>query len=146
MRIAIGSDHAAWETKTEVVAELRRHGHWIDDLGTYDGERTDYPRYAYAVARQVAAGDAERGILLCGSGIGMSMAANRVPGVRAALVHDEQTAKLCREHNDANVICLGARLLALDEIINCIELFLDEPFAEGRHTARVAMIDDPPPS
>ena len=144
MHIAIGSDHAAWEAKTQVVNELREQGHQVDDLGTYSGESCDYPVYAYAVARKVAAGEAERGVLICGSGIGMSIAANRVAGVRAALVHDEQTATLCREHNDANVICLGARLLPADELISLVEVFLETPFGGGRHEGRVAMFDAPP--
>lgn len=144
MRIAIGSDHAAWEAKTEVVAELRQAGHQVDDLGTYNAESCDYPVFAFAVARKVAAGDADRGVLLCGSGIGMSIAANRVAGVRAALVHDRQTAQLCREHNDANVVCLGARLSPIDQILECVEVFIDTDFAGDRHARRVAMFDAPP--
>ncbi len=141
MHIAIGSDHAAWEAKTELVAHLRAAGHQVDDLGTHNGDSTDYPRFAHAVARKVAAGTAERGFLLCGSGIGMSIAANKVRGARAALVHDENTAGLARKHNDANIACLGARLIPTDAIISIAEVFLDTAFEGGRHATRVGMIE-----
>jgi ribose 5-phosphate isomerase B len=141
MRIAIASDHAAWEAKTELVSELRKLGYWVDDLGTYDGASCDYPRLAFAVARRIASSEADRGVLLCGSGIGMAIAANRVAGVRAALVYDEQTAELSRRHNDANIICLGARLLPLDQLISLTQRFLETPFEGGRHENRIALID-----
>lgn len=146
MRIVVASDHAAWQAKDRVVAQLLELGHQVEDLGTNSDESTDYPRYAYRVADAIAAGRADRGVLLCGTGIGMSITANRVPGVRAALVHDAHTAQMSRAHNDANVLCLGARILDQETIERLVGIFLDEPFDGGRHERRVAMFDRRPDS
>jgi len=144
MRIAVGSDHAAWTEKDAVVQALRQQGHEVQDLGTDSGDSTDYPLYAYQVADAVAGRRAERGILICGTGTGMSIAANRVPGVRAASVFNEQMATMCRAHNDANVLCLGARVVSPEQIRALVALFLETPFEGGRHGRRVAMFDDRP--
>lgn len=146
MRIAVGADHAGWETKDRIVRFLREQGHEVDDLGTSSGASVDYPRYAYLVARRVASGEADRGVLVCGTGIGMSIAANRVAGARAAVCHDEFTAKMAREHNDANVLCLGGRVVAPERALALAEIFVTTGFGEGRHAPRVAMFDAPPPA
>lgn len=141
MRIALGSDHAGFALKEALEAWLVAEGHAVTDLGCHDTNRTDYPPIAHAVARAVAGGDAERGVLVCGSGIGVSIAANRIEGARAALVNEPVSARLSREHNDANIVCLGARLVGPDMAEEILRVFLTTPFAGGRHEARVAMID-----
>jgi ribose 5-phosphate isomerase B len=144
MKIAIASDHAAVAMKTELVAWLRDLGHHVADLGT-DGEASvDYPDYGYILADAVAEGEAERGIALCGSGIGISIAANRNPAVRCALVSEPLSASLARSHNDANVIALGARLTGIEMAKACIEAFLATGFLGGRHCGRVEKLAHPP--
>ena len=144
MRIAIASDHAAFTMKHELAAWLREAGHDVSDLGT-DGEASvDYPDYGYILADAVAHGEAEFGVALCGSGIGISIAANRNPAVRCALVSEPLSASLARQHNDANVIALGARLIGIEMAKACIEAFLATPFAGGRHCARVEKLAHPP--
>jgi len=140
LRIAIASDHAGVAERQTLVAHLRAQGHEVNDLGCAPGESVDYPDQAAAVGRAVAGGAADRGVLVCGTGLGVCMAANKVRGVRAATVHDEYTASMARRHNDANVICMGARLLSAAAITRCVELFLSTPFDGGRHAARVAKI------
>jgi len=139
MRIALASDHAAVDMRLAVAEHLVAQGHVVEDLGADPGQRVDYPDYAAAVAGAVIAGGCDRGILLCGSGIGMSIAANKFAGIRAALVHDATTARLCKEHNDANVLCLGARttgpLIALD----CVDAWLAASF-DTRHQHRLDLI------
>jgi len=137
MRIAIGADHAGFETKEKLKASLAKAGHEVRDLGTSSLDSVDYPDYAARVGKAVASGEAERGVLVCGSGIGMSIAANKVPGVRAALLGDEFSAEVCRRHNDANVACFGARLFAPEAIQRFLDKFLATPFEGGRHQARV---------
>jgi ribose 5-phosphate isomerase B len=144
MRIAIASDHAAIDLKAELAAWLAAEGHEVTDLGPDHGARVDYPDYGYKLARQVAAGLAERGIALCGSGIGISMAVNRDPTCRCALVNEPVSAALSREHNDANVIALGARLIGLDMAKACVLAFLETEFAGGRHRQRVEKLGAPP--
>jgi ribose 5-phosphate isomerase B len=139
MRITIASDHAAVELRQSVAQRLVELGHIVDDLGCALGERVDYPRYAAAVCGAVIQGAADRGILLCGTGIGMSIAANKIVGIRAALVHDVTTARLCAEHNNANVLCLGARSTGPLVIQECIEIWLATPF-DPRHQARLDLI------
>ena len=146
MRIAIASDHAAIAMKTELAVWLRETGHEVRDLGT-DGEASvDYPDYGYILADAVAHAEAEFGIALCGSGIGISIAANRNPTVRCALVSEPLSASLAREHNDANVIALGARLIGIEMAKACIEAFLSTPFAGGRHQGRVDKLGQPAPA
>ena len=137
MRIAIASDHAAIALKAVLVGWLRDAGHEVDDLGPHDTASVDYPDYGYKLADAVANGSAERGVALCGSGIGISIAVNRNPAVRCALVSEPLSAALAREHNDANVIAMGARLTGEGMAIACLEAFLTTPFAGGRHQNRV---------
>ncbi len=143
MRIAIASDHAALELKAALVAWLGEAGHDVSDLGPHDGTSVDYPDYGYKLGRAVAAGEAERGIALCGSGIGISIAVNRNPACRCALVSEPLSAKLSREHNDANVIAMGARLVGIEMAKACIEAFLATDFGGDRHARRVTKLSNP---
>lgn len=143
MRIAIASDHAALELKAALVAWLGEAGHDVSDLGPHDGTSVDYPDYGYKLGRAVAAGDAERGIALCGSGIGISIAVNRNPACRCALVSEPLSAKLSRDHNDANVIAMGARLVGIEMAKACIEAFLSTEFGGDRHACRVTKLSNP---
>ena len=139
-RIAIASDHAAVGLKDLLVPWLREQGHDVADLGTHGAGRVDYPDYGYRLARAVADGEAAFGIALCGSGIGISIAVNREPACRCALVSEPVSARLARLHNDANVIALGARLIGEDMARDCILAFLDAPYEGGRHDGRVAKL------
>jgi ribose 5-phosphate isomerase B len=143
MRIAIAADHAAFSLKAALAEWLRGEGHDVLDVGTDSEARVDYPDFGYRLARAIAAGDAERGIALCGSGIGISIAINREPACRCALVGEPYSAALAREHNDANVLAMGARLIGEDMARACIDAFLTTDFAGGRHAARVAKLGDP---
>ncbi|OWK29786.1 ribose 5-phosphate isomerase B [Sphingomonas mucosissima] len=143
MRVAIASDHAAVSLKATLVAWLREAGHEVLDLGPATAARVDYPDYGFKLAEAIAAGEAERGIALCGSGIGISIAVNRNPAVRCALVSDPLAAALSREHNDANAIALGARLVGEDMAKACVSAFLDTAFAGGRHAPRVDKLGAP---
>jgi ribose 5-phosphate isomerase B len=143
MRIAIASDHAALALKSALVEYLGELNHQVDDLGPHDEASVDYPDYGYKLAEAVASGTAERGIALCGSGIGISIAVNRNPACRAALVSEPLSAKLAREHNDANVIAMGARLTGVDMAKACLDAFLSTPFGGNRHTARVEKLSNP---
>jgi ribose 5-phosphate isomerase B len=143
VRIAIASDHAALEMKTALADYLRDGGHDVRDLGPHDGASVDYPDYGYALATAIADGDAERGVAICGSGIGISIAVNRHPACRAALVSEPLSAKLSREHNDANVIALGARLTGIDMAKACLDAFLSTSFGGDRHVRRVAKLSSP---
>ena len=137
MKIAIASDHAAFALKTELAEWLAGLGHEVADLGT-DGEASvDYPDYGYKLAEHLAAGKSERGIALCGSGIGIAIATNRNPAVRCAQVAEPVSARLARSHNDANAIALGSRLIGADMAKACVEAFLGAEFSGGRHTRRV---------
>jgi ribose 5-phosphate isomerase B len=137
MRIAVASDHAGFALKDELAAWLRDSGHTVIDLGTNSTESVDYPEYGARLARAVADGEAERGVAVCGSGIGISIAVNRNPDCRCARVDDPLSARLAREHNDANVIAFGGRLIGSDMAKACITEFLDTNFAGGRHQRRV---------
>lgn len=139
MRIAIASDHAAVELRQAVTEHLAEKGHVIEDLGVVPGEKADYPKYAAAVAGAVIQGGCDRGILLCGSGIGMSISANKIAGIRAALVHDTTTARLAAAHNDANILCLGARTTGPMVALECVDAWLETPF-ETRHQRRLDLI------
>lgn len=143
MRIAIASDHAALELKAALADYLREGGHDVMDLGPHDGASVDYPDYGYKLAAAIADGDAERGVALCGSGIGISMAVNRNPDCRCALVSEPLSAKLAREHNDANVIAMGARLTGSDMAKACLDAFLATPFGGDRHIRRVEKLSNP---
>jgi ribose 5-phosphate isomerase B len=140
-RIATGADHAGFHLKHKLAEILREQGHDVIDLGTHSDERVDYPDFGAAVGRAVADGDADLGLCVCGSGIGIAIAANKIPGVRAATVHDVTSARLAREHNNANVVCIGERLIGPEVAVQAIDAFFAAVFQEGRHTARVAKID-----
>jgi len=142
VRIALASDHAAFQLRTRLAARLRALGHEVADFGCPSAESCDYPDFAAAAARAVASGACARGIVACGTGIGVCMAANKVPGVRAAVVHDRFTAQMSREHNDANVLCLGARVLPEPLAEELAVYWLTLPFEGGRHARRVGKLDD----
>ena len=143
MRIAIASDHAAIDLKTELREWLIEQGHEVADLGPDTGDSVDYPDYGYKLANVLADGTAERGVALCGSGIGISMSVNRNPAMRCALVSEPLSAALAREHNDANCIAMGARLTGSDMAKACLSAFLETPFAGGRHQRRVDKLSNP---
>src|SRR5262245_57792934 len=140
MKIAVGSDHRGFEAKRRIVAFLRQLGHEVMDLGTNGRDSVDYPDFAFEVAKAVGGSAADRGILLCGTGIGMCIAANKVAGVRAAPCHDSITAEMSRRHNDANVLCLSADLLGEDLMERMLRIWLETPFDGGRHARRVEKI------
>ena len=135
--IAIASDHGGFELKSALKAELSRLGHETLDLGTDGTTSVDYPDFADAMADAIGQGRAERGILICGTGIGISIAANRHPVLRAALVHDAYTARMARQHNDANVLVLGGRTIGIETAKDCLDVFLTTAFEGGRHARRV---------
>ena len=139
--IVIASDHAGVDLKVRILEDLRDGGHEIHDLGPADSSSVDYPDFGHKVAAAVVAGEAETGILICGTGIGMSMTANRHPGVRAALCHDAFTAEMARRHNDANVLCMGARVIGVGVAEQVVEVFLRTSFEGGRHQRRVDLIE-----
>ena len=139
MKIAVGCDHGGFGLKADILALLRDSGHEIMDMGTDSGASVDYPDFARLVCEQVASDVCQRGILICGTGIGMSMAANRYPEVRAALCHEIFTARMSREHNDANVLCLGARVIGPGLAIEMVKTWLETDFAGGRHLRRIEM-------
>ncbi|MEE9294821.1 MAG: ribose 5-phosphate isomerase B [Phycisphaerae bacterium] len=140
MRIVIASDHRGYVAKDNVRAYLKENGHAVEDLGCSSQASCDYPDHGFAAAEAVACGKAERGILFCGTGIGMSIAANKVDGVRAALCHDELTAELARRHNQANVLCLPADLLGVELMKRVVEVWLNTEFEGGRHKRRISKI------
>ncbi|MCZ7525086.1 MAG: ribose 5-phosphate isomerase B [Acidimicrobiia bacterium] len=140
LRIAVGADHAGFRLKEQLVHLLKEWGHEVVDLGTHSEESVDYPDSARVVAEAVARGDAERGVLVCGTGIGQSIAANKVDGVRAAVVHDATTARLSRAHNDANVMAVGARIVGPEVATEALSVWLATPFDGGRHERRVKKI------
>jgi ribose 5-phosphate isomerase B len=141
--VAIASDHAGYELKTALKLELAALGHLVIDLGADGSESVDYPDFGYAMAHALRDGKARRGVLICGSGIGISIAANRYPDVRAALVHDSLGARLARQHNDANVVCFGGRMIGLDVARDCLKIFLETAFEGGRHVQRVEKLSQP---
>ncbi|UCG42108.1 MAG: ribose 5-phosphate isomerase B [candidate division WOR-3 bacterium] len=143
MRIAIGADHRGLRLKKALKEHLESLGHTVLDLGTDRPETVDYPDYAHAVARTVASRRVRRGVLVCGTGIGMSMAANRTPGVRAALCCSDRMARMSRRHNNANVLCLGADLLGLAEAKRILVVWLGTRFEGGRHARRTKKLDSP---
>jgi ribose 5-phosphate isomerase B len=142
MRVAIGSDHAGFELKQHLIATLAQLGHDVDDLGTDSTEPVDYPEFCAAVARAVVKGEADRGIVLGGSGQGEQIAANKVRGARAALCNDLYTARLSREHNDANVLSMGGRIVAFGLADEILKMWLATAFEGGRHVRRLELIAD----
>ncbi|MCL2503840.1 MAG: ribose 5-phosphate isomerase B [Coriobacteriia bacterium] len=142
MRVAIGSDHAGYEQKEQLKGHLASRGIDVEDVGTFSaGESVDYPDYAFAVAARVASGDAEFGVLVCGTGLGMAIAANKVDGVRAVSVVSPKFAELARAHNDANVVTVSGRFVAEEDNKQVIDAFLGTPFEGGRHAGRVEKIN-----
>lgn len=140
MKIAIASDHAAPEQKSKIISWLGSLGHQVINKGTNSNDSVDYPDFAKAAAESVKSGESELGIIICGSGIGVSITANKIKGIRAALVYNEETASLARQHNNANIMCYGARFFELDEAKNMINAFISEDFEGGRHQRRVDKI------
>lgn len=143
MKIAIGSDHAGFEYKEKIEKYLLMAGHAVEDFGTHSADRCDYPTFIRPVAEAVARGQFDRGIVLGGSGNGEAIVANRVRGIRCGLAWDLRSARLCREHNDANVLSLGQRMMAVEEALEIVDLWLATPFDGGRHAERIKMIDQP---
>lgn len=139
--VAVAADHAGYALKDVLVREVEALGFRVVDLGTNSGDSVDYPDFAHALARAVADGTADRGLVVCGTGIGVGIAVNRHRGVRAAVCHDSVSARLARQHNDANVLALGARLIGEEVAKDCVRTFLSTPFEGGRHERRVAKIE-----
>ena len=142
MKIAIGADHGGFQLKEKVARMLEQLGHRVEDTGCHSSDSVDYPDFADPVVAKVAEGECDRGILICGTGIGMSLAANRNRKIRAANCHDEYTARMSREHNDANILCLGARVIGEGVAVDLVRVWLDTPFAGGRHQQRIAKYSD----
>ncbi len=141
-KIAIGSDHGGFKLKNIIIKHLETQGYEVKDYGTYSTDSCDYPVYAKAVAKSVANGENEKGILVCGSGIGVSIAANKVKGVRAALCHESHSAMLSRLHNNANVLCLGERITGESLALDIVDVWLKSEYEGGRHQKRVDMLDE----
>jgi len=143
MKIALGMDHAAFDYKEPIRREIEALGHEVLDLGTFSHESVDYPKYAFAVAHAVQGGKADLGVFLCGTGIGGSIAANKVRGIRAALCHEAFTAKMSREHNNANVLCIGARVVGVSLALEIVRTWLTTPWSENaRHANRLRMLEE----
>ena len=142
MKLAVGADHGGYQLKTFILKYLTEQGHECVDYGCDSPERCDYPVYGERVGRAVASGECELGVLICGTGIGISLAANRVPGIRAAVCSEPYSAQLTREHNNANIICFGARVVGEGTAMTIVDAFLSAEFQGGRHAERVAMLDD----
>ena len=142
MKIVVGSDHAAYELKEAIKEKLIGEGHEVIDVGCDSPESVDYPKYGHAVGRTVASGEAERGIAVCGSGIGISIACNKVPGIRAALCTSVEMAEMCRRHNNANVVCMGARMISQDLAFDIVDKWMTTEFEGGKHLRRINEIED----
>ena len=142
MKVAIGADHAGFEVKEKIKKQLEEMNLEVEDLGTNSNDSVDYPDFGAAVGREVASGKADEGIVVCGSGIGIAIAANKIHGVRAAQAWNEETARLAREHNNANVLSIGARVLPESEIPKIVKAWFDAKFAGGRHEMRVEKINE----
>lgn len=142
MKIVIGNDHAATELKFLIMDYLRELGHEVVNFGTDDGESCDYPEYGERVGQAVASGEADCGVLICGTGVGISIAANKVPGVRAAVCSDTATARLVKQHNNANIIAFGARIVGSELAKDIVKAYLDAEFLGGRHQTRIDMIHE----
>ena len=140
MKIAIGNDHAAVEMKQEVAAYLRELGHEVVNMGTDTSESCNYPEYGEKVARAVAAKEADCGVLICGTGVGISIAANKVKGIRAAVCSEPTTARLVKEHNNANIIAFGARIIGIETAKDILDAYLNAEFEGGRHQKRIDLI------
>lgn len=142
MKVAIGSDHGGFELKAALITHLQEQGYEVKDCGTFDKSSCNYPEIAVKVAQEITSGSVERGILCCGTGIGMSIAANKVKGIRAAVVSDGFSAKYTRLHNDTNILCLGERTVGTGLALMLADIFMETPFEGGRHQVRVDMITE----
>ena len=142
MRIAVGTDHRGYHIRSKLVDLLERLGHEVDDVGTFSEGAVDYPDVAAQVAQKVSHGEVDRGVLVCGTGLGMAIAANKFHGVRAAPCHDDLTAEMSRRHNDSNILCLSSDLLGERLIDRMVELWLSTPFEGGRHARRIEKINE----
>mgnify|MGYP004456847955 FL=1 len=142
LRIAIGSDHGGYEYKEQIVSHLKEKGYECVDVGTYSTDSCDYPVIARAVTTKITTGDADRGILICGTGIGMSIVANKVKGIRAALCGDTFSARASRAHNNSNVLCLGERVIGINLAMDIVDIWLESKFEGGRHQRRVDMMEN----
>jgi len=141
MKIAIGADHVGYELKKQIIALLEERGHEVEDVGTYSDVRCDYPLYGHSVAQKIASHAADKGILICGTGVGISIAANKVRGIRAVVCSEPLTAQMAVRHNDANILAFGARIIGVEMAKNIVECWLDAEFERGRHIARIAAIE-----
>ena len=142
MKVVFGSDHAGFKLKLKLIAHLEAKGYETGDVGCFSEESCDYPDFAKAAAAEVVGGEAERGVLVCGTGIGMCIAANKVPGIRAAVVTEAFSAEATRAHNDANILCLGARVLSDEKAAELLDIFMDTPFSEGaNHIRRISKLE-----
>lgn len=141
MKIAIGTDHVGYAMKAEIMEFVRSLGHDIEDLGPYNDERTDYPLYGKKVADAVVSGEYDKGILICGTGVGISIAANKVKGIRAVVCSEPYTAKLSRQHNNTNILAFGERVIGIELAKMIVEEWLDAEFEDGRHGVRVEMLE-----
>ena len=139
-RVVLGSDHAGYEMKQRLMAAVADMGIWMEDLGTRETSSVDYPEYAAAVAQRISEETADVGVLVCGTGIGMDITANKFPGVRAALLYDDVAAKYARMHNDANIAVFGARTMGIEDAVRRLRIFFEEPYEGGRHQARLDKI------
>lgn len=142
LRIAIGSDHGGYEYKEQIVSHLKEKGYECVDVGTYSTDSCDYPVIARAVTTKISTGEADRGILICGTGIGMSIVANKVKGIRAALCGDTFSARASRAHNNSNVLCLGERVIGINLAMDIVDIWLESKFEGGRHQRRVDMMEN----
>lgn len=142
LRIAIGSDHGGYEYKEQIVSHLKEKGYECVDVGTYSTDSCDYPVIARTVTTKITTGEADRGILICGTGIGMSIVANKVKGIRAALCGDTFSARASRAHNNSNVLCLGERVIGINLAMDIVDIWLESKFEGGRHQRRVDMMED----
>lgn len=140
--IAVGSDHGGYALKTEIIKHLEEKGYKIKDFGTCDCKSVDYPEYGLAVAEAIKDGECEKGIVICGTGLGISMAANKVPGIRAAVCTDSYMARMSREHNDANILALGGRVIGIDIALEIVNVWISTEFVGGRHKTRVDKISE----
>ena len=142
MKLAIGNDHVGYEMKLEIIRHLEERGHEVVDYGAYSAERSDYPVYGEIVARAVASGECDAGVLICGTGVGISISANKVHGIRAAVCSEPVTAALTKRHNNANIIAFGARIVGIETAKAIVDAWLDAEFEGGRHAHRVALMMD----
>lgn len=141
MKIVAAADHGGFDLKNQIVEKLQNQGFAVEDLGTYSEESVDYPDFADKVSQKILDGEADLGILVCGTGIGISIAANRHKGIRAAIVYDDFTAKVAHEHNNANILCFGGRTMKTEDVLRRIEIFLNTQYEGGRHERRLCKMD-----